>query len=314
MVSQSPRAWTSAVNLPRGSQIARKQLHNRWGGVRQGGIAPSTDTPNVFLFTDEKASSAHGYRQDRWVDSQLFEYCGEGQTGDQSIVRYNKSVATAAGDGKEIHLFSGWRGIVTYVGPIELDEREPFYFDVGRDVKGNDRRVVVFRLRPSGFRGPGGPREEGLDREQLIDMTSLEGSVYRYANESATTNRERVPFSVDPDLQDRSLRAHAIAQNVLAEWVADKSLVPLSPSLDDPPYDLAWRDGDSTYVAEVKSIVPENEVRQLRLGLGQVLDYAHQLDARGVLFVDRRPLSDRWSDIAAAAGVELLWPASLVGK
>ena len=40
-----------------------------------------------------------------------------------------------------------------------------------------------------------------------------------------------------------------------------------------PNFDLAWQKDRTVFVAEVKSITAENEEHQLRLGLGQVLQY-----------------------------------------
>lgn len=206
--------------------------------------------------------------------------------------------------------FSGWRGHVTYVGQFALDRHEPHYVAFGKGRDGLHRRVIVFRLRPVGFEGPDvrlpvGPLDEGL----VDGSRTLHGQAYREAAEDTSTRQDREPFSVDPNEQDRALRAHATAQNVLASWVTSMGCEPLSPTPEDPSFDLAWRRAERIFVAEVKSVLPVNEVRQLRLGLGQVLDYAQQLDAVPVLFVDRRLTSDRWVDIAARAGVRLAWPA-----
>lgn len=293
----------------RGDQLPRKQLHDQYGGVRQGGVSPSTVSSNVLLFTDPKANAAHGYVADRWVATDLFEYCGEGQSGHQEVRRYNLSIANHRAQGKALRLFEGWKGVVTYVGEFELDRDEPFYFRFGPDRGGVERRVVIFRLRPVGFEGPGGISSADSVADDALEGTQLAGSPYRSADEQAATTQDRAPFAVDPNEQDRALRAHATAQNVLAQWVLAQGLEPLSPGPGDPAFDLAWRRNGLTYVAEVKSILPINEVRQLRLGLGQVLDYAHQLDAVPVLFVDRRPSSVRWFAIADRAGVLLAWPA-----
>ena len=43
----SPEEWT----LLRGQSILRTLLHDRYSGIRQGGIAPSRKTKNIFLFT-----------------------------------------------------------------------------------------------------------------------------------------------------------------------------------------------------------------------------------------------------------------------
>jgi hypothetical protein len=47
--------------------------------------------------------------------------------------------------------------------------------------------------------------------------------------------------------------------------------VPRSPAATDPNFDIAWEHNGAFYVAEVKSTTPENEEKQLRLVLGQVL-------------------------------------------
>lgn len=77
------------------------------------------------------------------------------------------------------------------------------------------------------------------------------------------------------------------------------------------PVDLAWRDSSGRqFIAEVKSCSEVNAVDQLRLGLGQVLEYRHRLLTQGipataVLLVPY--INDpAWQDICAAAGVLLL--------
>lgn len=303
----------AAWMLQRDEEIRRKDLHDTYGGVRQGGISPSTVSPNIFLFTDPAANAAHGYVEDRWVNSRLFEYCGEGQSGHQDLGRYNGSILQHAQSGKSLRVFSGWRGTVRYVGEFALDVKEQFYLKFGKGKDGQQRRVVIFRLQPIGFESPAIASAitvtETLDLGISVEHVGLTGATYEPVDELQKTNTDRIPFTVDPDEQDRALQAHATAQNCLATWVAEGGLKPLKPTLSDPKFDLAWRGKDQVFVAEVKSILPVNEVRQIRLGLGQVLDYAHQLSAQPVLYLDRRPVSDRWLHIAAAAGVRLAWPA-----
>lgn len=68
------------------------------------------------------------------------------------------------------------------------------------------------------------------------------------------------------------------------------------------------------FVAEVKSLTKDNEVRQLRLGLGQVLSYKHLLNWPGVktvkpvLAVERRPTEKYWEALCNEHGVILTWP------
>jgi hypothetical protein len=298
--------------LERGDTIRRKELHDRWKSVRQGGVSPSSTTPNVFLFTDEIANAAHGFARDRWVRPDLFIYCGTGQS-DQSLQGYNGSILTHRETARSLRLFDGWREVVTYVGEFTIDSVEPFFWVTAKNRDGADRRVVMFRLRPVRFQGP-----QVVPDHTVIDQVPLDvgGSTsapsvkpYVAANEAIQAS-ERIPFGVDPDLVDRSLRSHATTQNLLAEWLRSAGLEPLSPG-GEPRFDLAWDIGETGFVAEVKSLRRENEIGQLRLGLGQVLDYADQLSRMPVLMLERRPTADRWLQICDRLNVRLLWPARL---
>jgi hypothetical protein len=91
-----------------------------------------------------------------------------------------------------------------------------------------------------------------------------------------------VPFSVDPDVVDRGVRAHAATQNELAARLVLAGFSPLGPDASTPAFDIAWWQGAVFVVAEVKSLTIANEERQLRLGLGQVLRYSHKLRSVGV--------------------------------
>ncbi|GGX15822.1 hypothetical protein GCM10010321_32640 [Streptomyces chartreusis] len=66
-------------------------------------------------------------------------------------------------------------------------------------------------------------------------------------------------------------------------------------------------------VCEVKSLTMANEARQLRAGLGQVLDYQDQLrertlQASAVLWIERALSEGRWIDLCHRVGVILAWP------
>jgi hypothetical protein len=107
---------------------------------------------------------------------------------------------------------------------------------------------------------------------------------------------------------------HRALQNDLTDLLESAGLVPLPPEPDDPEYDLAWFTGDSDVsVVEVKSLTLANEIRQLRAGLGQILDYADNLRRRGlipnaILYLPRRPTEVRWIEIARDCGVVIGWP------
>jgi hypothetical protein len=142
------------------------------------------------------------------------------------------------------------------------------------------------------------------------------GMAYVPADEAAT-QPDRDPFPVDPAVVERGVRSHAVLQNALAAHVESQGFEPRKPEHDDPPWDVLWRDGNSeVWVAEVKSLTPSNEERQLRLGLGQLLRYRHRLAAHegiahAVLMVEHEPNDPSWRDLCHELGVLLVWPEVL---
>ncbi len=132
------------------------------------------------------------------------------------------------------------------------------------------------------------------------------GAEYRKPDEDVATS-QREPFDVDPDRVDRGLRAHRHLQNEVGDVARAHGLEPKSPDAMAPNFDVGWWDGDTFVVVEVKSISSGNEASQLRLGIGQVLDYAFRYQsaghsARAVLAVEREPA---WSLVFEALQVSV---------
>ncbi|MEV0534702.1 hypothetical protein [Kitasatospora sp. NPDC050463] len=140
------------------------------------------------------------------------------------------------------------------------------------------------------------------------------GSDYRVEDET-TVPAPAAHSAPDPALMGRNLNRHRQLQNALAEQVQARGMKPLSPTPADPAFDIAWHDGETLNVTEVKSLRPENESHHLRTGIGQLLDYMDQLSARapqvrGVLWLGRTPLEERWLGICERAGIVLAWPGA----
>ena len=109
-------------------------------------------------------------------------------------------------------------------------------------------------------------------------------------------------FETDPDKIDRGTTAHKDTQDALAEALRNASLKPRSPKLADPAFDIAWRDDDTegaAFICEVKSLTDENETGQVRLAIGQVLDYVHALDS----LREAGTLPPHWEGVHAVRGV-----------
>jgi hypothetical protein len=145
--------------------------------------------------------------------------------------------------------------------------------------------------------------------EKIIDKM-LE-SEYRFANEETAVG-ERDPFSIDPAIVERGLHSHATTQNALANFLKNQQITPLSPGSDEPCYYLAWIFNEEIWVAEVKSITNDNEEKQLRLGLGQVLRYCQILKTKGkvqgILVIERAPSDLSWVKLCEDHNLILVWP------
>ena len=124
---------------------------------------------------------------------------------------------------------------------------------------------------------------------------------------------QQPPGVADPDLVGRGNRAHKRTRNALGAYLISLGIQPLDPVPSDPPFDLAWWKGGILYVAEVKSLTRENEERQLRLGLGQLLRYSHLLRKRAehvipVLVPELKPRDSEWGQLCKALNVKLVFP------
>jgi hypothetical protein len=139
-------AWDIAV----GETLIRRELHDRWGGGRYGGMEPSVKAESVFLFSNPKVGSAFGYNFDGWHSDGCFHYTGDGQEGDQSLrTGGNKSLMDAAPRGRSIRVFRSQGTQTTYLGEFGLSE-PPYYRADAPDRNGEVRSVLVFRLEPLG--------------------------------------------------------------------------------------------------------------------------------------------------------------------
>jgi hypothetical protein len=297
-----PEEWT----LLRGQTILRAKLHDRYSGIRQGGIAPSRKTKNIFLFTDDSSNHEHGYERDYWADDFTFLYCGDGQTGNQELTRRNLQVLNHVRDGRKLRLFSPVSGKVTYLGELIIDSDKPYELadGIGRD--GNPRKVIMFKLH----RVIGSLKEESQSTTEIQETHGF-GKDYVFANEESRQVESSELFATDPNLLDRALQIHSLTQNTVANWVFGEQLFPQSPSSSKCDFDIAWESDFGSIVCEVKSITDENEVHQFRFGLGQVLEYAQKLGASPVLMFSRKPSQLELIEAANKAGVAVLWPEIL---
>lgn len=124
------------------------------------------------------------------------------------------------------------------------------------------------------------------------------------------------PLAMDLAKLDAGSRAH---QETLKKLINHLGDVPVrTPRPGGPLFDAGWSNGRVLYIAEVKSLTGTNQAQQIRLGLGQVLDYHHQLGGKSnmkpVLVLQQRPTDvDLWAGLTDRHGVLLTWGPDFPG-
>jgi len=178
-----------------GQVYTRRDLHQAYGGQRQGGISTPTGRPLIMLFTGSEGHQ-YGYSDD-WIEDGLFLYTGEGQQGDMTLARGNLAVIEHATDGKDLHLFESMGGgRVRYVGQMVCtgqQEREV------PDKDGNPRRAILFELTPLSTLGP----ESGEDPTGRRDQWSLPLATLR-ERALAAGGLARTPHERRQQIRERS--------------------------------------------------------------------------------------------------------------
>jgi len=139
---------TDEWHLRPGDRIRRTDLHKRYGGSARSGISPCRQSDNVLIFSDPSGAE-HGY-YDRWDDENgLFLYCGEGQTGDQTLDKGNGAILNHRREHRALRVFEGSGGVVVYAGEFEVSVVRPYIRERSHESGGSAMRtVVMFRLVP----------------------------------------------------------------------------------------------------------------------------------------------------------------------
>ncbi|MER7644347.1 MULTISPECIES: hypothetical protein [unclassified Streptomyces] len=152
---------TSTPGFQPGDILTRAEIHPILGGSGYAGICPAVEKQNVLIFSDSKTGERYGYR-DGWLAEDddlgpLFTYTGVGKRGNQVFKGGNAAILEHSDKGRTLHLFIAVGKVPgsdtrthKYIGKFKVDERNPFEIREGKDELGQDRNVIVFRLRPIG--------------------------------------------------------------------------------------------------------------------------------------------------------------------
>jgi 5-methylcytosine-specific restriction protein A len=162
-----------------GSIYRRRDIHDQFGGSRQGGIAPCARFPYIFIFSGQ-SGQLHGYR-DGWDNHKVFSYTGEGQSGDMRFVKGNLALKDHVQNRKRVFLFEGAeRSHVKFICELELFD---FDFFETHDTAGEKRQAIRFFLKKRG---------EVLDIEphDLTFSIAAENDLEYHINIPNTTERK----------------------------------------------------------------------------------------------------------------------------
>jgi hypothetical protein len=271
------------------------------GGSRQGGIAPSRQSSNVFVFSDPVAGEQHGY-YDGWLGDGCFHYTGEGQRGDQVMKAGNAAILNHGAEGRALRVFMGARGTVTYLDEFEVDDVEPFYrTDAHETNNGPLREVIVFRLRPKSAEPPEPTSKladvlTGPSRKDVpIEQQHTEKAYVSPASEPYESDRreQRLVLALEGHL--RSLGHNIVRQQLLPPGEAR----PLLTDLFDATIGM---------LVEAKGTVERGAIR---MAIGQIADYKRffgegQPDHLAIL-VPSEPRKDL-CELLFSQGIDLIYP------
>jgi 5-methylcytosine-specific restriction protein A len=133
-----------------GREYSRSEIHDQFGGQKQGGISTPAAHPLIFLFTGKRGEE-YGYK-DGWTEEGIFYYTGEGQWGDMEFIRGNKAIRDHLKNGKELFLFESLgNGKVRYQGKFS---RIGYHEEQRPDITGENRRAIIFELVPEEYQFP----------------------------------------------------------------------------------------------------------------------------------------------------------------
>jgi hypothetical protein len=303
---------TSPWSLEPGAQIARRELHERYGGSRQGGMTRSSSTPNLFLFTDPSVGHQHGY-YDGWVGDR-FHYTGMGQRGDQTFAAGNDAVLHHVGEGRALRLFKGARGTVRYLGEVTLDENDPYYrTDAPETGDGPLRQVIVFRLRPIGdvihdpedeLRLPGGVGasevEAAVTGETQVP-TTVEVPVEAQQTERAVVMPSDEPYEIERREQTLVLAYKAFLEARGSEVIRFR----IQPPGEAKPLYADVYDKTRNNLVEAKGTGARAAIR---MALGQLADYGRFINPppKPAVLLPERPRADLEA-LLLSQGVHVVW-------
>lgn len=212
-----------------------KDITGKYGGSGQSGIAPSAQSPAIFIFTGASAAE-NGYEDLPDIEGCLL-YCGEGQIGHQKMERGNCAIANHVLDGRAIHAFEshGKGKLYEYLG--EFIYGSHFLRQLpGRD--GIQRDVIVFRLVPVSKLSDDGTLPKGFLEDELVEYVSQDLAKLRVQAVEACSQQPQV--AAGETIRTVYRRAEKVKRYVLARASGNCELclepAPFKRRSDGTPY------------------------------------------------------------------------------
>lgn len=298
-----PSTWTIDPN----QVVTRAQVAQLYGGATQGGIQPSASSPNVLVYTDPAVGDAYGYSYDGWEDKseQVFYYTGEGQQGDQPLIRGNLALATHRESGRTLRLFEAIQEPSQpggrrhrYVGEFAVDSQHPYRREEAPDRDGLARTVLVFRLvaqtdQLTDSAAGVAPEPATAARVDLIPSEKNAVAQFDIAARGGTSGERREStLMADLEAHLRGLDHH----------VARLSVVP--PGHSRPLLTDTFDDTTRT-LYEVKGTATRSSVRQ---AIAQLLDYRRHVQPEHCIVVLPVVPADDLLDLIHSCGFKLVVP------
>ena len=300
----------SEWKLQPGQYLSRDNRRIEFGGALYGGIEPSAQTPNVFIYSDPSRGEKNGYIYDGWnEDKSIYLYTGEGKIGDQKLSAGNKAIADHKKDKRKLRLFVA-DGIVPgtknaknqrYVGEFEVDMTQPFYLADALDENQNEERVVfVFRLRPL---GEVLQSNQDLSKQTEPERTTVADLVGIEKNETTSFDLPKseasTSFRTESQLVERYSNYLMDLGHVVKRWR-------LLPKLSLKYLFTDIYDENECELYEAKGSSNRNAVR---LAIGQLLDYKRFLPVNQIgltLLLPSEPNEDL-KDLIRSCGMSCVW-------
>ena len=131
------------MELIKGNEYKRKELHDFFGEQRQGGISTPKNHPYIFIISSKRGKD-HGY-VDGWIDeNKYFLYTGEGQIGDMEFKGGNRAIRDHYENEKRILLFQETKK--TFIELKEELELIDYSFIQTLDSENKNRKAIQFKF------------------------------------------------------------------------------------------------------------------------------------------------------------------------